>query len=446
LRTDLNKGIEGITYNHLNLPVEISFGSNKITYLYSADGTKVKKTVVESGSATTTDYLGGYQYKNAVRQFFPTAEGYVKATVSGTTYNYNYIYNYTDHLGNVRLSYTKVGSNPVILEENDYYPFGLKHQGYNAELYTVNSGSLVGLLKPFNNYKYNGKELQDELGLNMYDYGARNYDPALGRWMNIDPLAEVSRRWSPYNYAYDNPVINVDPDGMLSENFLNDIWNKSGTGKTTWTNNNGLFNGSNGATANSDEPADSGYSPLTSDTFNKYVKEKYKVADNQLGDFAGKLFENAFIKFGELNFEDEANFEGVSGRSTLSRPDAYSDGMHFNLMKLRSYRYSKSVWWEVKARNKNVTLDKQIKGFIDSIADEFQYTATKTGAAFLCLVTTSNSNVSPDVYIYAESRGVNIQHWQAQYKMVEGTMHVDFGYKNSPVTPPVYEFKTPVKL
>ncbi|POS02903.1 RHS repeat-associated protein, partial [Flavobacterium croceum DSM 17960] len=130
---------------------------------------------------------------------------------------------------------------------NNYYPFGMKHEKYNVEesvFISGNRGSFgyyIGAGKSSSSvtykYKYNGKELQDELSLNVYDYGARNYDPAIGRWMNIDPLAEKSRRFNPYTYALDNPVFFVDPDGMLAgtpPSYPNDNRTLSQIGQVTY--------------------------------------------------------------------------------------------------------------------------------------------------------------------------------------------------------------------
>jgi RHS repeat-associated protein len=102
----------------------------------------------------------------------------------------------------------------------NYYPFGLKHKGYN-NVVSANANSVA------TKFGFGGKELQDELGLDWYDVSARNYDPALGRWMNIDPLAEEMRRHSPYNYAFDNPISFIDPDGMAP------IWINNGDGTYT---------------------------------------------------------------------------------------------------------------------------------------------------------------------------------------------------------------------
>ena len=189
LTKDLNKGISGITYNFLNLPNVVTFSDGStITYTYGADGTKLRTVHKIGSTTTTTDYCGNVVYENGVQKLLLTEEGYV--TLSDSKYHY-YL---KDHQGNNQVVISQSGT---VEETNHYYPFG------GAFASTSN-------VQP---YKYNSKELDSKKGLNWYDYGARHYDAALGRFTTNDRFAEKYYSMSPYQYGANNPVNNIDVNG-----------------------------------------------------------------------------------------------------------------------------------------------------------------------------------------------------------------------------------------
>ena len=159
-------------------------------YVYAADGTKLRTKHVINGTTTTTDYCGNVVYENGVQKLLLTEEGYV------TLADKQYHYFLKDHQGNNRMV---VNASGTVEETNHYYPFG----GLFAS---------SGNAQP---YKYNGKELDTENGLNWYDYGARHYDPALGKFTTLDPKAKEDYATSPYGYCGSNPVVRVDKDGKI---------------------------------------------------------------------------------------------------------------------------------------------------------------------------------------------------------------------------------------
>ncbi|MCI5051042.1 MAG: DUF6443 domain-containing protein [Candidatus Pacebacteria bacterium] len=260
LISDKNKGITSITYNFLNLPERINFnssGTNYIIYTYDATGQKLRKREYQNNTLSAyVDYAGNFNYQNGVLQFFNHAEGYVQplATYLGTDTDamvvdllenqlgqvveglnndlleeqlnnltpalkqyaretgqeyysyYNYVFQYKDHLGNVRLSYADsdgdgtINPSTEIIEESNYYPFGLKQKGYNHSV-SSNGNSLA------QKFKYQGQELEEELGKNTYAFQWRDYDPAIGRFGKSDRFAEKYYPVSNYAFTANNPIL-----------------------------------------------------------------------------------------------------------------------------------------------------------------------------------------------------------------------------------------------
>jgi RHS repeat-associated protein len=221
LKSDTYKGITNITYNFMNLPVTISWGSTKsIEFVYDASGQKLSKTV-KTGSTTNSiqDYVMGIEYNKlgaAARRIEAVyhAEGRYFNTSTTTTPTWRTEYSIKDHLGNTRVTFTDKNNNAKIdvtnsastneiLQENHYYAFGMNYEG----------GWMINDAARDNPYQYNGKEYNADHGLNWSDYGARWYDACIGRWMAVDPLAHEYPSVSPYVYVLNNPINAIDPDG-----------------------------------------------------------------------------------------------------------------------------------------------------------------------------------------------------------------------------------------
>ncbi len=215
LKWDANKGIAYIDYTASGMPLRIQFTNGHVTeYVYSGDGRRLRtlyRTAVPNVSVAigstlalntyntlsvdTVEFFGDIIYGNGQLDKILFDGGY--CTFAGNLSQPTYHYFTRDHLGNVR---AVVNQDGTIEQVNHYYPFG----GIFAD-----AGQNDALQK----YKYNGKELDRMHGLNFYDYGARQYDPILGMFTQMDPLCEKYYNFHPYAYCGNNPINCVDPDG-----------------------------------------------------------------------------------------------------------------------------------------------------------------------------------------------------------------------------------------
>ncbi|MBS7200249.1 MAG: RHS repeat protein, partial [Bacteroidales bacterium] len=165
-------------YNVLNLLSEVKTtgGELKATYVYLADGTRLR--VRDKGDVNGFDYLGSLTYRKRGAGLQLESANFGDGVIRPGNSNGGQMevdYFLTDHLGSVRVIVDGTGK---VLERNDYYPFGARHARSDYPQLAVNR------------YKYNGKEEQVTGDLGYLDYGARMYDSGLGRWFGVDPLSE----------------------------------------------------------------------------------------------------------------------------------------------------------------------------------------------------------------------------------------------------------------
>ena len=212
LTYDSNRGITSITYDYGHRPYKISMQTKKRTHYncYTSDGRKLlskHEGMIPTGTGyyrrfSTTDlYIDGLILRDGKPLMWQFDGGYVELDDNATPTSWNYYV--TDHLGSTR---KVVDSNNNIKEAINYYPFG-------SEMKMQDPAQMAG--DTWQPYRFTSKELDNQNGLNWYDFGARWFDVAgVPMWTSVDPLAEDNPNVTPYLYCAGDPINKFDPDGM----------------------------------------------------------------------------------------------------------------------------------------------------------------------------------------------------------------------------------------
>ena len=235
---DPNKGIT-ILYNYFNLPYQITFDNgNVIEWLYDTGGTKLQKKTTSNGVVgLTLDYLGGnFEYLNDTLDAIYLEDA--KLTFDKGTPN-EYQYYLRDYNQNNRVLFKDDGNGHAqIVQENHFYPYGLSFQGD----FIQNTGKK-------DRYHFNSFERTADFGLGLDVARYRTYNPAIGRWLQIDPQQELFTSWTPYKFGMNNPILFNDPNGdceICKEAIINSVVFVAGAANAVASNLTGNFPGTRG--------------------------------------------------------------------------------------------------------------------------------------------------------------------------------------------------------
>ena len=229
MTSDLNRRISSVSYNRQNRPARIKHSGGTETFTYLPDGTKRERTALgKDWSLSRTEYRGNLVCADDSLKYILFDGGLIAMDGASP----EYLFFLRDHLGSVRVVARPDGK---AVQVNHYYPYGMAFAGGgmsgNAGAHPVEGGvSVAGgsleiggetggmeLARPGASqpYRFLGNELYTSNSLGLYDFNARMYDPALGRFLSVDPMAEGYRHLSPYAYCAGNPVVYADKDGQV---------------------------------------------------------------------------------------------------------------------------------------------------------------------------------------------------------------------------------------